>query len=50
MTQNRLAAPSMGTWLDLCLGISGLPGAGTEFIRLTSCLVPDRTDENPCKT
>ncbi|MEU0414758.1 response regulator [Streptomyces griseorubiginosus] len=47
ITAQRFAAPSMGTWFDVCAALAGLPDAGDTFTRLYSCLVPDRADRQP---
>jgi len=38
----KVRAPSMRTWFDLCTALTRAPGAGTEFKRLLSFLIPDR--------
>lgn len=44
VTQARIAAPSMGTWFDLCMALADSPSAGETFIHLLSCLTPERSD------
>ncbi|TJZ97471.1 response regulator [Actinacidiphila oryziradicis] len=44
ITHARMATPSMGTWFDLCTALADAPGAGDDFKRILSCLVPDRAD------
>ncbi|MFD8751922.1 two-component system response regulator [Kitasatospora sp. NPDC059577] len=41
ITPERLAAPSMGTWFDMCTALADAPGAGAGFKRLFSWLAPD---------
>ncbi|MDH6221550.1 response regulator [Streptomyces pseudovenezuelae] len=47
ITSDRLAAPSMGTWFTLCTTLANLPGAGNDFTRMFSWLVPERSDHQP---
>lgn len=47
ITPARIAAPSMGTWFDICTALAKLPGAGDDFIRMMSWLVPERSDHQP---
>lgn len=47
ITPARLAAPSMGTWFDICTAIAKLPGAGDDFTRMLSWLVPGGSDHPP---
>ncbi|MCX4537817.1 response regulator (plasmid) [Streptomyces sp. NBC_00841] len=47
ITAQRFAAPSMGTWFDVCAALASLPGAGDTFARLFSCLVSERADRQP---
>ncbi|MCH6161581.1 response regulator [Streptomyces marispadix] len=47
ITPERLATPSMRTWFALSTALSGLPGAGNDFARMFSCLVPERSDHQP---
>jgi CheY-like chemotaxis protein len=42
ITTEKVRAPSMRTWFDLCTALTRAPGAGTEFTRLLSFLIPDR--------
>lgn len=44
VTPDRLAAPSMGTWFSICTALAGLSGAGDDFTRMFSWLVPERSD------
>lgn len=44
ITLARLGAPSMGTWFDVCVALSKLPGAGEDFRRMLSWLVPESAD------
>ncbi|WP_432973517.1 response regulator transcription factor [Dactylosporangium sp. CA-233914] len=38
----QFGAPSMGTWLNVCVALDDLPNAGPDFKRLWSYLAPDR--------
>jgi len=42
ITIEKIRAPSMRTWLELCTALARAPGAGTDFIRLLSFLIPNR--------
>ncbi|MET9883790.1 response regulator [Streptomyces sp. NPDC006430] len=44
ITPVRLASPSMGTWFDICAAIAKLSGAGSDFTRMMSWLVPGRSE------
>ncbi|MDG6101937.1 response regulator [Dactylosporangium aurantiacum] len=41
----QLGAPSMGTWLNVCLALDELPNAGPDFKRLWAYLTPDRRSQ-----
>ncbi|MFI8807314.1 response regulator [Micromonospora chalcea] len=41
---SSLAAPSMGTWFQLCIALDGLSDSHKDLGRLISWLMPDRTD------
>ncbi|MFD7411632.1 PleD family two-component system response regulator [Kitasatospora purpeofusca] len=41
ITLDRLAAPSMGTWLTLCTALANSPAPSGSFQRLFACLAPD---------
>ncbi|MEU4568990.1 response regulator [Micromonospora sp. NPDC023956] len=43
---SSLAAPSMGTWFQLCLALEAIPDSHKDLARLISWLVPDRTDRS----
>lgn len=47
ITPDRLAAPSMGTWFDVCTALMALPDAGNDFTRMFSWLAPERSDKQP---
>ncbi|KUL22683.1 response regulator transcription factor [Streptomyces regalis] len=47
ITAARLAAPSMGTWFDICTALAKLPGAGSDFMRMLAWLVPEGGDHRP---
>lgn len=38
----QIAKPSMGTWFAICGAVAEAPNAGKSFLRLSSCLMPDR--------
>ena len=38
----QVARPSMGTWFSICGAVAGVPDASKTFLRLLSCLMPDR--------
>jgi CheY-like chemotaxis protein len=42
ITAEKIRAPSMRTWFDLCTALARVPDAGTDFTRLLSFLIPDR--------
>ena len=42
ITLERMRTPSMGTWFDLCAALGRAPGAGEDFTRLLSFLIPER--------
>jgi CheY-like chemotaxis protein len=42
ITIEKIRAPSMRTWLDLCSALARAPDAGIDFMRLMSFLIPDR--------
>jgi CheY-like chemotaxis protein len=42
ITIEKIRAPSMRTWSDLCTALARASGAGTHFTRLLSSLEPDR--------
>lgn len=39
ITTDKVRAPSMRTWFDLCRSLARAPGPGTDFIRLLSFLI-----------
>jgi DNA-binding response OmpR family regulator len=41
ITTDKVRTPSMRTWFDLCRALARTPGAGTDFTRLLSFLIPD---------
>lgn len=43
ITIDKLAAPAMGTWFNVCTALAGDPGASTSFRRLFACVAPDST-------
>ncbi|MEU6372146.1 response regulator [Streptomyces sp. NPDC046909] len=50
VTPDRLAAPSMGTWFDLCTALSSRPDAGSDFRRVHSWIAPERADHQPVQS
>jgi CheY-like chemotaxis protein len=45
ITAEKMRAPSMRTWLDLCIALARAPQAGNEFTRLVSFLMPNRAHQ-----
>ncbi|WP_405430645.1 response regulator [Streptomyces anulatus] len=41
ITLDKLAAPAMGTWFNVCTALAGGPSASSAFRRLLSCIAPD---------
>ena len=40
----QIIRPSMGTWLTICGTLAEAAGAGKTFLRLASCVMPDRQE------
>lgn len=43
ITTEKIRAPSMRTWFDLCTALTRAQAGGTDFTRLVSFLIPDRS-------
>ncbi|MFJ9606406.1 response regulator [Kitasatospora sp. NPDC101176] len=41
ITIDKLSAPAMGTWFNVCTALADGPGASSSFRRLFSCVAPD---------
>ncbi|MFD4946157.1 hypothetical protein ACFWNT_27355 [Streptomyces sp. NPDC058409] len=50
ITPDRLAAPSMGTWFDICTALANLPDTGSVFRRVHSWITPERADHQPIQS
>ncbi|MFE3653037.1 PleD family two-component system response regulator [Streptomyces sp. NPDC059101] len=50
ITPDRLAAPSMGTWFDICTALTILPDTGSDFRRVHSWITPERADHQPVQS
>ena len=45
ITSEKVKAPSMRSWFDLAAALNRTPGAGSEFTRLFSFLIPERSEQ-----